>query len=271
MISYPPAKINIGLWVKNRRPDAYHSIESIFYPVGLQDILEIIPSPDGQFLFFSSGLDISCDISDNLVVKAFRLLQGKYDLPEVHIHLHKIIPTGSGLGGGSSDAASCLLLLNSIFDLHIESGALREMASLIGSDIPFFIDALPSLVTGKGELVEALDFSLASYTLTIVLPAVHISTKEAYAGIHPIPRSTSLKEIVYLPIEQWKDLVINDFELSVFAMYPELAQIKDQLYDAGALYAAMTGSGSALFGISREELRLPYLQQPYQSTVVINL
>ena len=254
MISFPKTKINLGLRVVNRRADGYHNIESLFYPIDIHDVLEMIPSPDGNFLYSGSGLEVPCNPEDNLVVKAYRVMQRLYQLPEVHIHLHKIIPMGSGTGGGSSDGAYVILMANKLFQLGLKYSEMKDISTQIGSDCPFFIDPRPMIVTGRGELLEPVCFSLAQYNILLVFPGINIDTKKAYQGVSPQKPNESITDIVCQPVENWKDLLINDFELNVFQKFPVLAELKQQLYDAGALYASMTGSGSAIYGIFKEDV-----------------
>lgn len=238
MIAFPPCKINLGLNVLRRRPDNYHDLETCFYPVPWTDILEVIPSE--KFEFTVSGNVIPGD--DNLCVKAYRLL----DVPPAKIHLHKIIPTGAGLGGGSSDAAWTLRLLNDVFALRIPKDELRTIAAKVGSDCAFFIDDVPMIGTGRGELLREAKVDLKGKFIVIVKPDVHVSTAEAYAGINPKESPLDIEEI---PLDEWKDHVKNDFEESIFKRFPTLRDIKQMLYFNGALYASMTGSGSAVYGI----------------------
>ncbi|MCX6271681.1 MAG: 4-(cytidine 5'-diphospho)-2-C-methyl-D-erythritol kinase [Bacteroidetes bacterium] len=253
MITFPPAKINLGLRVLNKRTDGYHNIESIFYPVELKDILEIIPSPDGEFSFTSTGLPIPGKGEDNLVVRAFRLMQQRFGLPRVHMHLHKMIPMGSGLGGGSSDAAFAIVMLNRIFATRLTRDEQLELAAGIGSDCPFFIVPTPCLARGRGEVLTPLKVDLKGYHLVLVCPDLQVSTKQAFALVTPMERSDNLLDIISTPIQDWKDKLGNDFEVSVFSNHPSLRKIKDLLYRSGALYSSMSGSGSAVYGIFRED------------------
>ena len=242
----------MGLSVKGKLPDGFHTIESIMYPVPLNDILEIIISPKGKYSFHTSGLEIPGNPDNNLVVKAYRLLQKDFDLPAVEIHLHKSIPMGAGLGGGSSDGAFTIKLLNSLFNLQLNNVEMRNYASKLGSDCPFFIENRPVLATGKGDVFENIEIDLTGYNFVIVKPGIHIDTAEAYSMIKPAQNKTSLKEIVGEPPEKWKGLLKNDFERPVFQRYPAIKEIKDKLYEMGALYASMSGSGSAVYGIFKE-------------------
>ena len=251
MIVFPNAKINVGLRILNRRDDGYHNIESIMVPVKLADALELTPSADGKFGFTSSGIEIEGDPGDNLCVKAFRLMQSRYQLPEVKIHLHKVIPAGAGLGGGSSDAAFTLRLLNRMFSLRLCNQELGSMAAELGSDCTFFIENRPALAGGRGELLSHADFSLHGYQIAIVKPHFPISTAEAYSLVKPSGIGLPLPEIQGADPEKWKDLLINDFELPVIEKWPEIGDLKQQFMDMGAVYASLSGSGSAVFGLFR--------------------
>lgn len=252
MISFPNAKVNLGLKVTGKRPDGYHNIETVFLPVSLCDILEVIPNGDGQAAFFTSGLEIPGVAEENLCLKAWRLFHDTY--PEKFgfvpsILLHKIIPPGSGLGGGSSDAASALKLLNSLCSASVDDGELEKMAGNLGSDCPFFIRNVPVFAEGRGDLFSPVRINLAGYNMVLVLPPVHVSTAEAYGMVTPGPSAVSIREIVERPVRQWKDNLVNDFEKPVADRYPVIAEIRDLLYSGGAAYASMSGSGSAVFGI----------------------
>lgn len=259
MLSFPNAKINIGLSVIERRPDAFHNIETIYYPVALSDILEIIPLKENHLSkvkFHSTGMPIPGDINNNLCIKAYQLLDNDFDLPPVKIVLHKLIPMGAGLGGGSSDAASALMTLNNLFDLHIDVSVLQAYASKIGSDCSFFINNKPALGTGKGDILEPITVILKGYYLVLVKPSTFVGTAEAYAGITPAKPMASLKDKIQRPVAAWKECITNDFEQSIFKKYPDIGGIKEQLYNLGATYAALTGSGAAVYGIFNEEVNL---------------
>ncbi|MBI3138616.1 MAG: 4-(cytidine 5'-diphospho)-2-C-methyl-D-erythritol kinase [Sphingobacteriales bacterium] len=254
MIVYPNCKINLGLHILRKRADGYHDLETVFYPTRLNDILEIIPGhPGGQtdtIAFTQSGIEIAGPPADNLCVKAYRLLKNDFpDLPPVQLHLHKIIPSGAGLGGGSADAAFTLKLLNDSFNLGITAGKLIEYALQLGSDCPFFILNQPCLAGGRGEKLEKLELSLQGYQLLLVNPGIHIHTGKAFAALHPALPSKPLKEIILQPVHTWKEELVNDFEKAIFAAYPAIAAIKDQLYQAGCHYASMSGSGSTVYGL----------------------
>jgi len=247
MVVFPHCKINLGLHVISKREDGYHNIETCFYPVPWTDILEIIPAK--EFSFTSSGSDIPGKEEDNLCIRAYRLLLTQFNLTPVKIHLHKVLPTGAGLGGGSSDAAFTLRLLNSIFNLNLSPSQLSEFAAQLGSDCAFFIEDKPMLGSARGEQLVAVPSILKELYMVIIKPDIHVSTAEAYAGVKPHVPNQTLTEILTQPVVQWKDLLFNDFEKSVFVKYPAIESIKKELYDHGALYASMSGSGSSVFGI----------------------
>ncbi|MCQ2076221.1 MAG: 4-(cytidine 5'-diphospho)-2-C-methyl-D-erythritol kinase [Bacteroidaceae bacterium] len=247
MIVYPNAKINIGLNVTERRPDGYHNLETIFYPIELLDVIEITDSQ--QFSIKVTGTVLDNTPEDNLVTKAYRLLEREYDLPPVCIHLHKHIPTGAGLGGGSSDAAFTLKALNTKYQLGLDIVSLEKYASQLGADCAFFINNQPVLATGIGNIFSPISLSLKGKTIILIKPDVFVSTADAYRHVIPKMPEVSLAELVKKPLKDWKDCVENDFERSVFLKYPEIAAIKDLLYDIGAEYASMSGSGSAVYGI----------------------
>lgn len=251
MLSFPNAKINLGLNIIKKREDGYHSIESCFYPVLWQDVLEIIEHQKPEFT--SSGISIPGDPKDNLCIKAYQLLYKDFGIPPVKIHLHKNIPIGAGLGGGSADGAFALKMLSDKFNLMLNNTLLEDYAAQLGSDCPFFISNRPSLIKGRGEIFEETSLSLKGKHIVIVNPQIHISTKEAYAGVKPAVPETPVKDIINLPVTKWKDILKNDFEDSVFPKYPEIRRIKEFLYNSGAEYASMTGSGASVFGIFEKE------------------
>jgi len=252
MIQFPNCKINLGLNVVARRSDGFHNIESVFYPVPMNDALEIIPAADGVFQFHATGLTIPCEIEKNLCVRAFRLLESDFRLPAVKIHLHKAIPMGSGLGGGSADGAFTLKMLNELFSLGLSNEKLKSYAGLLGSDCAFFIgNHQPQYATGKGEMLEEIAIDLSGTYLSVVIPDVHVVTSDAYRLVSPQIPKNNLKEVIKLPVEDWKDLLVNDFEKPVIAKFPVIGGIKTKLYESGAIYASMSGSGSAVFGLFR--------------------
>jgi len=254
MILYPPAKINIGLSIVEKRPDGFHNIETVFYPIPLCDSLSIETAGAGatcQLVFSCDGIELPDD--DNLCCKAYRLLDDDFHLPPVIIRLYKAIPIGAGLGGGSSDAAYTLLALNSLFQLNIPDDELTRYASRLGSDCAFFLQDQPAFGTGKGDILEPLSLSLAGYHIIIVKPPVFVSTAEAYSSVTPKKVEHHLPELLKAPVSEWRHTVFNDFEASVFKMYPEIGQIKEKLYQEGAVYASMSGSGSSVYGIFDKE------------------
>ncbi len=255
MISFPNAKINIGLRVIRKRKDGYHDLETVFYPLQLSDSLEFVRSKKKES-FQISGLALSGKSEDNLVWRAYKLLQKEYDLPAIQAHLHKIIPAGAGLGGGSADAVFMLQMLNKAFDLQLSEQKMKDFASMLGSDCPFFLRNRPTFAEGTGNIMSEISCDLSPYFILVVKPSLHVATKEAFSGIVPKIPDTSLRKIIQTPVREWKSLIINDFEPVVFAKYPEIAEIKRQLYDSGAVYAQMSGSGSAVFGIFEEEPRI---------------
>ncbi len=247
MIAFPNAKINIGLQVVSRRPDGFRNLESGFYPVNWCDALEIIPANETRFT--SSGLAIPGEASSNLCLKAYELLRLDFALRPVHIHLHKNIPIGAGLGGGSADAAFTLKLLNNFFELKIAEPNLENYARRLGSDCAFFIQNRPVYAIEKGDVFEPIDLNLSGYQAVVIYPNLHITTAEAYQKVEPKAPAKRLRELLQAPLTTWKYWVQNDFEPALFPNYPVLPQLKVFLYESGALYASMTGSGSAVFGI----------------------
>jgi 4-diphosphocytidyl-2-C-methyl-D-erythritol kinase len=249
MVITPNCKINFGLNVIRKRDDGFHDIESVFYPVGLSDTIEINPSADRQFRFSSSGLDIPGDPGSNLCVKAWELMKSLYHVPPVSIHLDKVIPPGSGLGGGSSDGAFTLKALNEMFRLGLDTGQLKDLASRLGSDCTFFIENVPAVAKGKGEILEKVSVNVGGLYLLIIVPPVHMDTSEAYSMIRPARHESPPEEIISLPVERWRDQMTNDFEVHVCNKYPAIRRIKEILYLNDAIYSSMSGSGSAVFGL----------------------
>jgi 4-diphosphocytidyl-2-C-methyl-D-erythritol kinase len=247
MLTFPNAKINLGLNILRKRNDGYHDIESCLYPIALSDILEIVPSE--KFSFQCTGLPISGDEHANLVIKAYRMLQADFELPPVAMYLHKIIPMGAGLGGGSADGAFALTMLNALFQLSLPTEKLEDYAARLGSDCPFFIQNEPALATGTGTTLAPVPVDLSAYEIKLKFPPVHVSTAEAYAGVTPRTPSLSIREILKRPVTEWQGLLQNDFEASILKKYPAIAQAKQELIGEGALYAAMSGSGAAVFGV----------------------
>ena len=263
MIRFPIAKINLGLNIVERRPDGYHNLETVFYPVPIKDVLEVFPMDEK----FPSSVDCDLKVSNiqiegdeqkNLVVRAYQLL--KQDFPQqmqrVHAHLFKRIPTQAGMGGGSSDCAVMISLLNDLFGLGLNNQQMIDYAARLGADCPFFVLNRPVYAEGIGERMQPIHLDLSSWVLAIVRPNIPVSTKEAFSYIHPKRPAKNCREIVAQPVETWRDELTNDFEPSVFQIHPEIGQIKDDLYQMGAVYAAMSGSGSALFGLFRKSVDL---------------
>lgn len=255
MILFPPAKINLGLNVLHKREDGYHEIESCMFQIPLFDSLEILPND--SFKFIQTGLTIDSEEEDNLVVKAFRLMQERFDIGNVYIHLLKSIPMGAGLGGGSADATYVILGLNKLFDLNLTNDELRRLSSELGSDCPLFVDQEPQLATGTGTELTPLNVSLSGKYLKIVNPGIHIGTAEAYGNIE-FSHSEHIGRILSEPIDGWKTKLNNSFESTAFRNHPEIEDVKKTLYSQGAVYASMTGSGSTLFGIYDEEPSLTF-------------
>ncbi|MDL2315170.1 4-(cytidine 5'-diphospho)-2-C-methyl-D-erythritol kinase [Bacteroidales bacterium OttesenSCG-928-C19] len=249
MISFPNAKVNLGLHIVSKRPDGFHNLETVFAPIPFSDVLEIIPAKE-ETSFRQSGIIVDTRPDDNLCMKAYQLLKKDFpQIADVEMWLHKVIPFGAGLGGGSADASFTLRLLNDIFELHLSGEKLQQYASQLGSDCAFFIENKPMFAKGKGDEFEKIDLDVSNYCWVIVKPSFSISTPEAYAGITPKTPEIPLKEVIKLPVAEWKDKLTNDFENHLFVKYPELRNLKEQLYNSGAVYASLSGSGSALFGI----------------------
>jgi len=247
MITYPNAKINIGLNITERRADGYHNLETIFYPLKINDALEIIESD--KLSFQSTGLEIPGNAADNLCVKGYHLLKKDYYVPPVAIYLHKHIPIGAGLGGGSADAAFFITLMNKKFELGLSVAQMQDYARMLGADCAFFIENKPVFAFEKGDEFESIKLDLSNYKIVLVMPPVQISTAEAFRGIKPSPVKDSLMELIYLPIKEWKKHIKNDFEETIFKNHAEIRGVKASLYEAGALYASMSGSGASVFGI----------------------
>lgn len=259
MITFPNAKINLGLNIVEKRPDGYHNLETIFYPIPLQDALEITPWEGGErkYKLAQSGIQIAGDDEHNLVVKAYKLLDSLYNLPPIEINLLKHIPSGAGLGGGSADAAFMLCMLNQHFQLNIPNDQLEVYAAQLGADCAFFVENKPTFAEGIGNIFSPIELSLKGYKLLLVKPDIFVSTRDAFAQIKPKRPSISLKEVAKMPIEAWKTYMVNDFEESVFPQFPAIADIKAKLYDMGAIYASMSGSGSSVFALFKGDATLP--------------
>lgn len=247
MITFPNAKINLGLNIVERRQDGYHNIETVFYPIPLTDVLEIVPASDTSLTCYGNPVD--CPLEKNLVYKAYSMLREQYDLPQVEMHLYKHIPDGAGLGGGSSDAAHALMMLNRMFDLRLSDEELAAMAVKLGADCAFFIYNKPMIATGIGDVLSPVKVDLTGKVLLLVKPPVGVDTRTAYSRVTPQAPLASLDSVIAMPVQSWDGLLVNDFEPSVFSALPQLWLIKARLIDAGALYAAMSGSGSTVFGI----------------------
>lgn len=259
MITFPNAKINIGLNIVEKRADGYHNLETVFYPIPVKDALEFVPSKKGETSFCLSGIDVDGDAESNLVMKALRLLEKDFEIPPLEIHMEKAIPFGAGLGGGSADAAFMLKMLNQAFQLHLSDEQLEVYAAKLGADCAFFIKNKPVFATGIGNVFEPIDVSLKGYFLVLVKPDIHVSTPMAYSLVKPHAPEYPIKEWLKRPIEEWKERVLNDFELSVFTKFPAIGEIKDELYRQGALYASMSGSGSSVFGLFDKQVDLSSL------------
>ena len=259
MIYFPSCKINLGLHILSKYDDGYHEIETGMLEIPFKDVLEIVPATD--FAFTASGLIIPG--TKNTCIDAFRLFQQLFGIPNVHIHLHKIIPMGGGLGGGSADGAQTLVLLNQLFNLQLSSEELKNYASQLGSDCPFFIEGGFQLAKGRGELLEPLPIQLPHFNICLINLGIHISTQEAYGNVTPFNNRPELKQLLELPVTEWKTQLVNDFEQSAFRNHSALRTVKKELYDAGAVYAAMSGSGSTLFGLFNERPKtIAWVQKP---------
>ena len=277
MITFPIAKINLGLNVVERRPDGYHNLETVFYPVPICDALEVTPMDE---LFPSpydcdlkvSNISIEGDEQRNLVVRAYQLLKQDFpQLPRIHAHLHKAIPTQAGMGGGSSDCAYMIRLLNEQFKLGLSTQQMTDYAARLGADCAFFILSRPAYAEGIGERLEPIALDLSRYWIAVVRPDIPVSTKEAFSLIRPHRPKKKCRDVVMQPIETWRNDLVNDFEQSVFALHPEIGAIKQRLYDLGAVYAAMTGSGSSLYGLFRKPIDLSGFNQEGTYKTIIPL
>ena len=252
MKTFPCAKINLGLYVTERRPDGYHNLETIFYPIPLCDELEIETGDKDTLVV--EGIDVAGPSEDNLVLKAVRQLRANgFYIPQLHIRLFKHIPTGAGLGGGSSDAAYTMRLLKELFHLSLSDDQMEQLLAPLGADCPFFVRSQPVLATGIGNEFSPISLSLSGLWLLLIKPDDFVSTREAYSLVHPQQPQHHLNESIMRPIEEWPKYIFNDFEQSVFPLHPTIADIKQRLYDEGALYAAMSGSGSSVYGIFRHQ------------------
>lgn len=259
MLTFPNAKINLGLNITEKRPDGYHNLETVFYPIPLEDALEIniLNANNEKFRLHQAGLEIAGEAESNLVVKAYKLLDAQFNLPPIDIHLFKHIPSGAGLGGGSADAAFMLKLLNEKFELNLSDENLEEYAARLGADCAFFIKNRPTYAEGIGNIFSPITLSLKGYQIWLVKPDIFVSTRDAFAQIKPHRPQMSLKEIVQLPIHTWREYMTNDFEESVFPQFPAIGEIKEELYRLGAVYASMSGSGSSVYGLFKADATLP--------------
>ncbi len=254
MIFFPACKINLGLYVTARRPDGYHDIETVMVPVpGLCDAVEAVRQEAPCVEFTASGLPLDCPPQRNLCVRACELMRERYGIGGVKLHIHKVIPFGAGLGGGSSDAVAVLRLMNDIYNLDLADDALSELAAQLGSDTVFFVQNRPALATGRGEILTPTEVNLSGLWLRIVKPPLAVGTGEAYAGVAPAAPQRPLPEILAEGVQHWRDRLKNDFEPSVFRKYPRIGAVKERLYRQGAVYASMSGSGSAVYGFFRAE------------------
>ena len=252
MILFPNAKINIGLFITEKRTDGFHNIESCFFPIKWQDILEIIPA-ETKSSFSSTGIEIPGSSQNNICIKAFELLKKEYNIPEVKIHLHKQIPIGAGLGGGSSDGAFMLKGLNELFNLNLSNEKLKNFARQLGSDCAFFIDNKAIFAHDKGDMFGEIKLNLKGYYLYLIYPNTHVSTAEAYSKVHAKDTTIDLREVLQEDPENWQKEVVNDFEYSLFPNHPKLEKLKKDFYKMGASYASMSGSGSTVYGIFKNK------------------
>ncbi|RZK44162.1 MAG: 4-(cytidine 5'-diphospho)-2-C-methyl-D-erythritol kinase [Pedobacter sp.] len=259
MLTFANAKINLGLNLVEKRTDGYHNLETIFYPIKIYDAVELIDADETSCTI--TGIDIPGKVEDNICLKAFSQLQHDFDLPNQKLVLYKNIPIGAGLGGGSADAAFLIKLINDKFKLQLSIKQMQDYASSLGADCSFFIENKPVFAVGKGDEFEDLSISLENYFLVLVKPPVHVSTADAFAGIKVEKPSNSLKKTIHLPVSEWKGSIVNDFEVTIFHKYPQIDRVKTKLYEAGAIFALMSGSGSSVFGVFEKEIKLPDLEK----------
>ena len=248
MVSFPNCKINLGLHIVRKREDGFHDLETVFYPIPMCDALEIITTEEKETTIHNTGIAID-NASDNICLKAYNLLKKDFALPTVTIHLHKAIPVGAGLGGGSADGAFTLLLLNKKFNLNLSEEILIKYALQLGSDCPFFIKNVPSFATQRGEVLTPINLDLSAYKMVVIHPAIHINTGWAFSKITPHSNRQSVSDIIEKPLENWRGILVNDFEEAIFEQYPSIRKLKESLYEQGALYASMSGTGSSVYGI----------------------
>lgn len=261
MVTFPNAKINIGLNILSRRTDGYHNLETIFYPVKVKDVLEVIEAP--KLKFESSGIEIPGNANENLCLSAYQLLKADFDIPPVYIHLHKNIPIGAGLGGGSADAAFFIKLMNDKFNLGLNDEKMENYCRKLGADCAFFIQNKPLFAYDKGDFFEPIEIDLSSYFIVLVMPPVHVSTGEAYRSVKPQLPKLSLKDLVKLPIESWQGKINNDFEPHILNSHPQIRGVKRAMLEAGALFTLMSGSGASVFGIFKDPVILDRLPKDH--------
>ncbi|MCC2547985.1 4-(cytidine 5'-diphospho)-2-C-methyl-D-erythritol kinase [Hymenobacter sp. BT175] len=254
MLVFPNAKLNLGLYVTSRQPDGFHTLESVFLPLPWCDALEVLPAETTSLAL--TGIPIPGEPATNLCLRAYELLKADFNLPPVQLHLHKVVPIGAGLGGGSGDAAFTLKAVNDLFSLGLAADRLESYARCLGSDCAFFVRNQPVFAYGKGDVFAPVEVNLSGTACLVVYPRLHISTPEAYSRIRPRPPRHDLRESLRQPLENWRETVSNDFEDALTPYYPVLGQLKEQLYAAGAAYASLSGSGSAVYGL------FPGLDQP---------
>jgi 4-diphosphocytidyl-2-C-methyl-D-erythritol kinase len=270
LLSFPNAKLNLGLYVTAKRPDGYHELETVFLPLPWADVLEVLPAPKGQLApsLALTGRPIPGEVATNLCLKAYELLKADFPaLPMAQLHLHKLVPIGAGLGGGSADAAFALRAISEVFSLNLSTEALEGYARRLGADCAFFIQNTPRLAREKGDVFEPIALDLRGTACVVVYPGLHISTAQAFAGIVPQAPAQPLRAALAQPMASWRDTVFNDFEASLAPVYPVLAGIKQQLYDAGAAYASLSGSGSAVYGLFPSAVEAPALSWPSEYLV----
>lgn len=259
MLAFANAKINLGLNITEKRSDGYHNLETVFYAIKLYDVIELIDANETSCVI--KGIDVPGSTEDNICLKAFKTLQKDFNLPHQQIILLKNIPVGAGLGGGSADAAFLIKLVNDKFSMDLSTEKMQDYAKVLGADCAFFIENKPTFAFGKGDEFDAINLDLSKYFMVLVKPPIHVSTADAYSKVHVKHPSISLKEVIHLPLGDWKANMVNDFEASVFKKYPEIDEIKTQLYAAGATFALMSGSGSSVFAIFEKEVKLPELEK----------
>ena len=272
MIQFPNCKINLGLSIIAKRTDGFHNLETVFYPVGLNDIVEIIPAPNASknIDFSHTGIDIPGTVDNNLCIKAYELLKKAHpSIPNIKMHLHKHIPMGAGLGGGSSDGTAVLKILNALFNLNIPLTDLSAYAAQLGSDCPYFLYDQACHAIGRGEILTPIELDLAGFQIALLHPGIHVNTGWAFSKLNPHEKQNSILEIVQQPIESWKQYLINDFETAVFDAHPIIGELKTYLYNHGAIYASMSGSGSTVFGIFPKEVTIP--KPPFANDIRVDV